>query len=691
MFQRKDELYTISYPQSPDLRTIGDITFQMPAMPEDRMIINWNVKTKDQKFVVRQVPGDLQFWKRDTIEEFCEAEWHRRINGYWIYINGIPEYIPPGCDVYFHYWVTETGIIPMFREEALEFFQIWYLAVRNDPDCMGLVDIKCRRLGDTEKALFIAWEEATRYKHSRCGMQHINETDAGKNFSRLVDANWTMPFWYKPLYRGTEKPTEVLSFTKQMMGFAKSSQVELNLDQIEANKMYLGSRIDYAPTRTLAYDGQLLHFYHLDEAFKMKTHRMDVRAQLSNIRKVISLNNEMKVVGKMLISSTVEDMEDGATVALAAQLWEQSDPRVRNENNRTASGLYRIFRPFTLAAQVDEYGRHKKKEAIKFRDIQIRTALEAQDYKEYNSIRRKQPETIEDALSEPDGDYPLHPELCEARLIQLRNQVDKHDNPQPTKVVIGDLRWRHNKQFGEVEFVPNPKGLWHISQMPKHPNKKITRPYGKYKVAPSCDHIYDIGIDPYDADETVLKGSDGAIVVRMRFLPEFENPELMYDEEGQPINRSEMWTNQIVCDYKHRPKNPYVFYEHCLMTILFYSARACIERDKPGVISWIRNKTPFGEYLSLDEKGNAGIKAQTDVINRYTELLSSYIYTQIWCTHHPRVVAQWKIFTKAKRTKYDLAVASGMCEIQNDIKGEVAPPEHKKQDAWSAATVFERG
>jgi hypothetical protein len=650
----------------------------MPSFPHDeRQIINWDKPAKEQKFVVRPIPGDLQFWKRDTIEE--------------IYINGIPEYIPPGADVYFHYWVTETGIIPRFRDEALEFFQIWYLGVRNDPDCMGLLDIKCRRLGDTEKALFLSWEEATRYKYSRCGMQHINETDAGKNFSRLVDANWTMPFWYKPLYRGTEKPTEVLSFTKQMMGYAKSSSaVEMNLDQVEANKMYLGSRIDYAPTRTLAYDGQLLHYYHLDEAFKMKTHRMDVRAQLSNIRKVISLNNEMKIVGKMLISSTVEDMEDGATVALATQLWEQSDPNVRNENNRTASGLYRIFRPFTLAAEVDEYGRHKKKEAIQFRDIQIQTALSAQDYKEYNSILRKQPATIEDALSEPDGDYPLHPELCEARLIQLRNGVDKTGNPSPTKLVIGNLQWKNKIKFGEVEFVPNPKGRWHISQMPKRPNAKITRPYGLYKIAPVCDHIYDIGIDPYDADETVQKGSDGGIVVNIRFMPEFENPDLMYDDDGQPINRQDMWTEQPVCDYKDRPKNPYDFYEDALMTMLFYSSRANIERDKPGIISWIRNKTPFGEYLFKDERGNAGVKASADIINRYTEALSSYIYRQIWCTHHPRLIAQWKVFTKMKRTKYDLAVASGMAQLQNETKGEKAPQD-TNEDAWKNAKVFETG
>lgn len=688
-------LYTKESTAYPTFIDVDGLMVRMPKKPPLSEFVNYGLPKKEQKFVHRSIPKGISDWSYEKIETYARREWHYRINGYWILINGHQVYIPQGADTFFNWWTTEGGGRPDFRYEAVKFFQSFYLAVEDDPTVFGMVDIKCRRLGDTEKSIFIMWERSTRFRNRRAGMQHLNDTDAKKNFDRLVIGAMGMPFFFKPIHRGSDTPSEVLIYDKpsEIMTGKKLREQSDSSEAlvVDSNQLYLGSRIDYEASVTGKYDGQILHSYHGDEVFKLSSSRLDPIAQLSNILRVTSLNNTARIIGKTILTSTVEEMEDGRMIDVATKLWEESNPDIRDANGRTVSGLIRVFRGYLNAADVDEYGFPDEAEAKRFRDEALRVALESGNMTEYMSIMRKAPSCIEDALTVPKSECVLHPDLCDLRLMQLREGKNWNGEDEPCKMVEGDLAWKNGVFGGEVYFVPRIGGRFNISKHPNHLANNVGYVNGVLK--PLNRGVFRIGCDPYDADETQVKGSNGAAAVRMLFVPELETKTLLYNDRNEVVNTHDLETDQFVCDYSYRPKNPYDFYEDMLKLCFYYGSEILVEKDKPGILVWFK-AMGFGSFLQyestvLNKKKvvNQGVKATADVVSRYVEMLSIHVATRVQCTHLPRLIKQWRGFSKANRTKFDLAVASGF--------GEMATGKVKKRSletpsaAWEKTTMYE--
>ena len=158
----------------------------LPDMPPMEDMKNFGLDVKDQKFKSHVVPKDITAWSDFDQDKYAEAQWHRRLNGEWWIIKGQPFYFPGGCLPFFDFWTMEGGKTPKFRMEALEFFVFWYLYVERDPCLFGMYDMKCRRLGDTEKVMYIIWERTTRYKNVSAGLQSYTDKQALKNFTRLA-------------------------------------------------------------------------------------------------------------------------------------------------------------------------------------------------------------------------------------------------------------------------------------------------------------------------------------------------------------------------------------------------------------------------------------------------------------------------------------------------------------------------
>ena len=92
-FLRAGELYNLNW-NSTETVQIGEAKVPLPKIPRDKDILNYNKKTKDQKFIRTQTPKDIWYWSDALREEYIAAEWHKRLNGYWIFIKGEPQYIP---------------------------------------------------------------------------------------------------------------------------------------------------------------------------------------------------------------------------------------------------------------------------------------------------------------------------------------------------------------------------------------------------------------------------------------------------------------------------------------------------------------------------------------------------------------------------------------------------------------------
>jgi len=260
-------LYTKTYAQRLTRNIPGfEVPVPLPDMPPRKEMVNFELNVTKQKFVRTEVPHDIKNWEKKREDQFVADEWHKRLNGVWYLIKGEPVYVTGPAYVFFNYWQTEGGTLPHFRMEAVDYFQVWDF-ILDSPKCYGLLDIKCRRVGDTEKALFCGWELVTRYKNSNFGMQKTTDDEAWKNFQRVVKSNRFMVYFFKPVPFDSDSPSKRLDFkypkTKNNKK-QRSAKEDIKYDP----KTELGSSIDYRPTELKAYDGERLRYYYLDEPGK---------------------------------------------------------------------------------------------------------------------------------------------------------------------------------------------------------------------------------------------------------------------------------------------------------------------------------------------------------------------------------------------------------------------------------------
>lgn len=702
-FLRKEDRYSMTFDKRNMVR-IGEVDVLFPDLPHEHFILNYEKPRKKQKYKREKVPSDIKFWKKYEIDEYVESMWHRRHHGEWWYINGHPYYIPGPATVFFDFWTVEDGVRPQFRWSALELFQFWYMYIEPNPQAFGLYNLKCRRVGDTENMLFIMWESITRFRHVRGGMQSYTDEEGKRNFERLINAHKRMPFFYKPINTGTT--VSYLSFKTPDERITLNKIREANKTEIDPDS-FLGSYIDFEATVTGKYDGQKLFRYFLDEIFKIKPHMLDVKKQWNNIRRVTTLNNERSIIGKSILSSTVEKLETkkGATSTLdyAEWLWEDSDPGDLGPDGRTGTGLVRLFRGYEYAAQVDEFGFPRIEEARKFREAKLSKYIASGDYEQVIDLYRKEPASPEEALTGGSEECPLYPEICHMRMRQINEGLDLNNNQIKSykpPYVEGNLIWKNGKQNTEVVFVPVKGGKWHISQMPRNPNNvQIREVYTRNEVGkleptigfvPMSGPFYRAGGDPYDHQFILGKGSQAALAVKRRmYLPD-ETAEFEYDDQGMIANVQEMITNRFVCDYVARPKHPEIFYMDIVLTCWFYGTPILLEVDRPGAAIWMRKHGYIGflqhepmliNNLRRRSVRPLGVRSSGDLVSFYTDKLQIYVSRYWPCIDHPRLLKNFSRFIPEKRTKYDLTVAAGLAELA-DTDNTYSLPNEEEKAGW---------
>ena len=684
--------YEITYDQGLTME-FDEYVIKLPDRPADKDIINWRLPISQQKFAYEQLP-DFKTMNAQELENYSELMWHKRLNGQWQWINGTAYMIPGGAWFFFNFWTTTRGERPKFRLEALEFFWFWYLYVEKTPSVTGCICIKCRRIGDSEKVLSIMYERTTRYFNYPGGMQSYTDEEAKKAYERIVRSHKKMPFFFKPKHSGTM--SEELKFHRPSEAVTVKKLKEARGEVIEnSDGEFLDSSISYRATVNLAFDGQILGTYVMDECAKIPHYKMDIRLQYDNIRRVLTLNNGMTVFGKALLLSTVEEKStndpDNSTVEMAEKLWDDSNPNDLNGNGQTKTGLVRIFRGFEKNAQIDDFGMPKVEEARRYRQNQIDTLLKDKNYTELLSLYRKEPETVQEAFSKSTTNCPLHPEMCQTRLNEIKMGMDHHGNKVDNEVVIGNLQWKGGKPGTEVEFVRSKDGRWHFSQFPFRENSVSKR--GK-KYLPLNQPFYRMGCDPFDTEEVVNKGSDGAFTVKRKlYMPHEDSGKLTLNELGEVENVWDMKTNQYVCAYKFRHKDPEDFYKDFIMTAWFFGVAGYVELDKPGLTQWVRKNYPGFLQLEPEDIINSivtrnnrreGSKTTNALVGTYVGLLSSHISKYIWAEKIPLIITQWMYFETKKRTKFDVAVSTGWTEIAD--MDEVREKEEKK--TWGEGAFY---
>lgn len=679
-------MYTKSYRQGNTREVQGfEVPVCLPDKPELSAFRNFGMPVKDQKFKVDAIPENIESMDRIELDRFVKQQWHKRLNGEWWLIGGREVYVPGTAWFFFNTWEKESGGLPDFRMEAVDYFQVWEHCLR-DKSCFGMMIIKCRRLGDTEKTLCAGYELCTRYRNSWFGMQNIVDTDAKENYLRTVNGHNNMPPWFKPSHIGDDTPQKELKLDFPGKSESQRSGFDVNKMSVKPLK----SRIDYRPTKWKMYDGRRLRVWHLDEFSKIDPKAMNIIRQWGVIKECLSLYVGKVIVGKGILSSTVEEMNNGETVKICRLLWNQSNPTAKQDNGRTTSGLFRYYRNFTLAAEIDEFGFHKVEEARLIRASQIKAYVAEKAFQDLTDYLRKMPDSIEDALSISAADCIMHPALLDAQL----NKIRSYELGDRLEDFIGsqyyDLVWSGEMFKSPVVAIPNPKGRFEISIMPFSPNN---RTFDGSRYGPGNVGIHTGGSDPYDHKEGT---SDGGLSIFTPWNPviESENKNLRWgtNEDGLDyiLNKGAKLTDRFPLTYRNRPPDPDEYYQDCAKAAVFYGTKILVEGQKPGILNFFiryglnQYIAPVPTTLNLTRNGskNLGLPAHAGAISAWQELLQSHIYNNYETYTHRNLLDDLRSYTGNNRTECDLSVAAGHALLLGYAATLVNEKKKKSNAKW---------
>ena len=337
-----------------DIYEINGLKVALPSLPKEKIPVGKN------RWEVREYPKELSKlktifeWNSKSNEfkvkwvDFIQEEFEKREDGHWFINRGVPTYITGSHYMYLQWSKIDIGL-PDFRESNRIFFIFWE-ACKADDRCYGMCYLKNRRSGFSFMSSSETSNIGTISKDSKLGILSKTGADAKEMFiNKVVPIVRNYPFFFKPIQDGMDNPKTELSFRVPAKKITKKNMAEHDDDDIVG----LDTTIDWLNTADNSYDGQkLINLVH-DESGKWLT----PNNILSNWRVTKTcLRLGSRIVGKCMMGSTVNALAKGGQNF--KDLYMDSDPRKRNNNGQTKSGLYSLFIPmeYNLEGFIDEYG-----------------------------------------------------------------------------------------------------------------------------------------------------------------------------------------------------------------------------------------------------------------------------------------------------------------------------------------------
>ncbi len=648
----------------------------MPSLDE---MENYGIPDLEQKFKRTEIPKSLKRKKNNLSEEekqFIADEYHKRWNGVWVLIKGRPIYITGPYYHFLNYWWTKNGVHPEFRYEQAVLYQLWDFIVR-DINCYGLFLIKPRRVGGTEFTLHLEYEFASRVQNVKCGMQSKNDNSAETNFKRLTKSHKRMIWYMKPIHKGSDDPNGSLEFkypitvqtAKKLRDLAENGEEEES--QYEHDE--LGSVIDYGPSVDVHYDGEELNRYILNEFGKLE--KMSAKSCWDKVKPCLHYNNGIKIVGKAMFESTIEEINDEQIVEMT-EIWEDSDPNKRDANGRTTSGLYRVFIDAIESTNHDEWGFPKAEENLSFLNAQEEDYKKKGKLKELATLRRKTPRSVEDALTPSGNQSSFNTE----NLADIYNRLIFQQDANDPLTVRGNFKWTGGVYDSKVYFEPDPEGKFIVRELLKDGDDNKIINFGGVKFPGNVEKFRG-GVDPYDHEDVADKNraSKGAGVI-MRMFDTLEDGAKVEDKDGVSIPMDGAWAWVTKCPvviYCHREDDPNDFFEDMLMMHIYYGTQMLAENNKTAIKKYFKQRG-YAQYVMLrpletigdqsKAKQTGGIAATADTIDQYFTAITHYIMNYWNGIKFIDLVKDLQEMNRKNRGKHDLGVAFGWALIACDNK-----------------------
>lgn len=685
-------------------RIIYDQTIILPEEPVDQDCVNWGLPEEDQIFRKTFVPPQVrnpganheEIWTEEQIDYFVDKEYKLRSNGYWIFIKGEKIWIPGGFYLFLNHWKLISLQDIRFIYTALELWWVWIDTVR-DPNWDGLADFKCRQIGDTEFVIFMIWEYATRVSGQKCCMQSaLGDDHVEKTYDRLVYGQKEMIWYFKPINRGSDSPADGLEFkypTEAITTGKIKAQQQQSGTNVQANLQYeypeLNSEILFGPYTERHFDGGTYGRAYLDEFGKAI--KFDPQKIIKVLQPAINSRILEKQVGKIIATSTVEEMAGGKSLKWSKKFWDQCKPKMTETGMTSLNRMRRIFRSALDRAPVDRWGHAKKEAEKKWIQDTSKGYLEAGDMLSMRIHERSNPLTIEQVFISANDNSQFDVDKLAMRMHYLNSE--EYINPRTGNNikpwVRGNLRWKDdNIKTGIVVWEPNSKGRWLISHHPEEfgcqPNAKVA---GVMMPKPANSHIFKCGVDPYE-QKSVLSDdvSMGGIAVKRVLDATIDGIEGRYwqftDEArgiiaGDPVDFGMHFkTNKYCCTYLYRWADPEHFYMDVILTNVYYGCQYLPEKNKAnGLLKFTRDikhdlyivDVPNMTNNVKNQSEQDGVTATEKTKDEYFGYLMTLSTKWANTIDHPDILEQMLTMNYANATTKDLGVAVGWTEYHCKI------------------------
>ncbi len=665
-----------------DIINISGLYIALPKKPEE-CLQRHNSKA-EQYWEREPLPSDLAKissifqWNtkptpfKNKWVNYIEQEFDKREHGIWFMNNGVPTYITGSHYMYLQWASIDVGY-PDFREANRIFFIFWE-ACRADHRSFGMSYLKIRRSGFSFMCSSECINIGTLARDSRVGILSKTGADARKMFTdKVVPINTRLPFFFKPVMDGMDKPKTELAFRVPATKITKKNMLESDDEAIDG----LDTSIDWKNTEDNSYDGEKLLFLAHDESAKW-TKPSNIKENWRVTKTCLRLGS--KIIGKCMMGSTSNALNKGGQNY--KDIYEDSNVMNRNANGQTKSGLYSLFIPmeWNMEGFIDIYGMpvfHKPENPIKSVDGGMITSG-AIDYwqNEVDSLKNDA-----DGLNEFYRQFPRtesHAFRDESKesifnLTKIYQQIDYNDSMiKEHYITRGSFHWKDGVKDSTVIWTPDSRGRFNLSWIPKRnlQNNVLTRNGLKF---PGNEHLGSFGCDSYDISAVVGgRGSNGALHGLTKF------------------HMDEAPVNEFFLEYIARPQTAEIFFEEVLMACVFYGMPILIENNKPRLLYHMKNRgyrgfclnRPDKQYakLSKTEKELGGIpNSSEDVKQSHASAIESYIERYIGMdaasTYRSsdemgtmpftRTLEDWAKFDINDRTKFDASISSGLAIMAN--------------------------
>ena len=655
-----------------DIIEISGLKIALPKAPKE--CLQRHTEKKQQYWERRELPKQLSRiqsifqWNEMPSDfkarwvDYIEQEFDYREDGCWFMNKGKPTYITGAHYMYLQWTNIDVGY-PDYREANRILYLFWE-ACKADKRSFGMIYLKIRRSGFSFMSSSECVNTGTLAKDSRVGILSKTGSDAKKMFTdKVVPINSRLPFFFKPIMDGMDKPKTELAYRVPAAKITKKNMYDMDEEQIQG----LDTTIDWKNTDDNSYDGEKLLLLVHDESGKwLKPNNI-----LNNWRVTKTcLRLGSKIIGKCMMGSTSNALNKGGDNF--KKLYYDSDVTNRNSNGQTKSGLYSLFIPmeWNMEGFIDRYGMPVL-DTPPTEVLGIDNEMIYQGAIEYWENEVESMKSDPDALNEYYRQFPRtesHAFRDESKqslfnLTKIYQQIDYNDAMISDQyVTVGSFRWKDGIKDTKVIFSPDKRGRFKITWVPNAnlQNNIITKNNTRY---PGNEHIGAFGCDSYDISGTVGGGgSNGALHGLTKF------------------NMEEAPSNEFFLEYVARPQTAEIFFEDVLMACVFYGMPILIENNKPRLLYHFKNRGYRGycmnrpdkvfTKLSKTERELGGIpNTSEDVKQAHAAAIESFIENHVGMKMEDgemhtmafnRTLEDWAKFDINNRTKYDASISSGL-------------------------------